>query len=216
MSSDNAINSNLAIIDWAFVEFSKKLENSLETNFPLLNYLPQHDRKLHTTGERMFSLPPVAGNFGEMQKDGWYYKLGRTTGITVGKCNGTEIEINRVGGYPRYTKNGQIHKLGQSTTRELVILGCEDSDSGQVIQSGFAHPGDSGSFVIDQQGFVCGLLYGEFTGLCGIRNDLGVGLVTCITDIQASVAFRTGFEDSNGQRFAGELILPKPASSHES
>ena len=216
VSSGNAINSNLAIIDWAFVEFSRELESSLGPNFPLLNRLPQDEPKLNTMGERMFSLPPIAGNFGEMQKDNWYYKRGRTTGITVGKCNGTETEINRVGGYPRYTKDGETYKLGQSTTRELVIIGCDDSDSGQVIQSGFSHPGDSGSFVIDQQGFVCGLLYGEFTGLCGTRNDLGVGLVTSMTDIQASVAFRTGFEDSSGHRFAGELILPKPTASHES
>lgn len=211
VSSGDGITSGLGTIDWAFVELSEELQQSLGPSFPLLNHLAQDDPGNMLDREARFVLlPPVATCFGEMKKGSWYYKRGRTSGITVGKCNGTEMDINRTDSDHNCTGDAQPYNPDQSSTRELIILGCERKHAGPIAQSSFSEPRDSGSLVIDQQGRVCGLLYGEHTGLCGPRHNLGAGLVTSFADVQKSVALRTQMTDSNGRRFAWELVLPEP------
>ena len=109
-----------------------------------------------------------------MKKGNWYFKQGRASGIIIGKCNGTETEINCVHFDHRYTEDGQVYKLNQ-------ILCREKKNAFQKIgQSCFSRQNNFGSFEIDQSG--------NYTpGLVAIVFDLGVGLVTSITEFAVSI-----------------------------
>lgn len=210
ISSGNAINAKLNIVDWAFIEFDPSLVQALKHG-PLLNHLPKTVSKstVQDEGEEViFSLPPIATLFGKMVKGHWYYKWGRTSDITIGKCNGTEVEINREGFRYDDDDGRPIQLTGPHSTREYVILGVTKDSNGRVTQTAFSEPGDSGSFVINTLGEVCGLMYGEHSGLCGSRMDIGVGLVTCMQDIQSSLASRTTFHDRKGNEYVGKFVLP--------
>ena len=130
-------------------------------------------------------------------------------------CNGTEVEINRTGQSDRYTETGEKYKLGQPTTRELIILSYENPAKYSLlnlekVQAAFSMSGDSGAFVVDSMGRICGLLYGKHDNFCGEtnRNDVGAELVTSMTDVLSSIAKKTTFQDSDGNTFCGEVTLP--------
>lgn len=102
--------------------------------------------------------------------------------------------------------DGQPYALGPQSTRELIIMSY-DKDKEVHVQTPFSDPGGSGSFVVDSFGVICGLMYGEHTGLCGTRYDCGAGLVTSMSDVNASVARNTTLKDTKGKEVAGKLIL---------
>lgn len=216
VSSGDIVSSDRAIVDWAFVELPS------DHGFKFLNALPFVDdpqlTNKHYEGAGTYKAPEKGGNpliateFGRMIKGNWYLKQGRTSGITSGMCNGVEAEINRTGSV-RYTETGKEYPLGKNTTRELIILSYEKLGHGPnapMFQDELSAPGDSGAFVIDTEGRVCGLLYGEHTGLCGGsgRQDRGAGLVTDMIDVLASIAKKTSFRDSQGKWVVGEVTLP--------
>lgn len=221
VSSGNLVTPNHAILDWAFVEALPSLQNFVGPKFPV-NELPYRDDPQITAkpylGSQAYTAPTigdppmVAFEFGKIVKDGWYFKKGRTSSITSGICNGTECEINRTGEM-RYTETGDLYKLGKNTTRELIILSYQKIVDGVrqgEFQDTFSLPGDSGSFVIDQFGAVCGILYGEHSGLCGPagREDREAGLVTSMDDVLASIAKKTARKDGKGGEVRGQLGLP--------
>lgn len=227
VSSGDLVNSDGAILDWAFVEIRQSLAQYLGHRFPFLNELPcRNDPQLMNKpspgagvyiGPRMGQKPMIATEFGSMIKGNWYLKKGRTSGITAGICNGTEVEINRTGQSDRYTETGEKCKLGQQTTRELIILSYENPGKNSLldlekVQAAFSMKGDSGAFVVDSMGIICGLLYGQHDNLCGEanRNDVGAGLVTSMTDVLSSIAKKTTFQDNDGNIFCGEVTLPPP------
>lgn len=226
ISSGDLVTSDRAILDWAFVEASPSLRQFLGSSFPVPNELPyRNDPQLRAKRYRgaapyiAFETgdpPLIADEFGSIVKGAWYFKKGRTSGITSGLCNGTEAEINNRTGL-RYTETGDVYTLGPRTTRELMIMSyvtIRDGIADKDFQDEFSEPGDSGSFVVDALGRVCGLLYGEHTGLCGPpaplkRSDCGAGLVTSMTDVLASIAKKTTFEVVQGDGMIQvELSLP--------
>ncbi len=216
VTSGKAINSKRAIIDWAFIELAKPNQGPFNLPFPRLNQLPPgtHPQlmSMHYRGAAEYpgsfgeSKPLYATDFGEIHKGEWYFKTGRTSKTTAGLCNGTETEINRTNQGTRFDELGNPYILGSKSTRELVILSYKKGST----QTAFSEPGDSGSFIINKFGDVCGLLYGEHTGLCGAREDCGAGLVTSMDDICASVASKTTLQDGKGNIISGELTLSSP------
>lgn len=117
-----------------------------------------------------------------MKKGEWYLKQGRTSAITFGKSNGAEADINHSGCGVRSTQEGSPYVLDEATTREVIILSHAEHATGDVLPTGFSHLGDSGSFVIDTQGKVCGLLYAEHIGHCSGRHDTRAGSLYCSED----------------------------------
>lgn len=220
VSSGHAVNSESAIVDWAFIEFSPSLQQSSDLQLPMVNVLPpanhpqlkseSYEGAAFYAGSLSKTSPFLATNFGEIKKNGWYFKQGRTSNVTAGICNGTEAEINRSGQGIRYDEEGKAYTLREKSTRELIILSYDKDHQESEIQVPFSKPGDSGSFVINELGMVCGLLYGEHTGLCGNRYDHGAGLVMSMTDVCSSVALKTTVQDDIGNRVSGELMLPAP------
>ncbi|MCJ1403246.1 hypothetical protein MMC11_006469 [Xylographa trunciseda] len=160
--------------------------------------------------------PFYVKRFGSIELGKWYFKIGRTSGITAGLCHGIQTDIREGQGY-RNLQSDHPYAMGRKCTRELIVLSYDADfdryvdDLERVRQSNFSEPGDSGSFIIDGDGDVCGLLYGEHTGLCGRRDDCVAGLVTSMDEVRASIAFKTRTPDKNGATVLGELLLPNAA-----
>ena len=225
VSSGQGISDQKSIIDWAFVEVPEAVIRSSPLAFSSLNKLPSITElelefkelgryEVAYGGSRNPDRPFYADDFGSIEPGQWYFKSGRTSGITAGLCNGIEADINREGQGYRFLQSDLSHAMARKCTREFIILSFKSSkdvyvhEMEQVRQSEFSEPGDSGSFVINGDGYVCGLLYGEHTGLCGQRDDLGAGLVTSMDEVRASIAFKTRTPGQNGATVNGELLLP--------
>lgn len=213
ISSGNVIISKSGILDWVFIELDSNLAPSLREGSPLLNHLPEPDPRLivqddDADHDAMFKLLRTAKYFGKMTKGSWYFKLGRISVITLGKCNDNEAEINREG--IRYAEDRTPYQLsGHNSTRELIILRVVKDNLGKITLIEFSRPSDLGYFVIDTSGRVCGLFHGEHTGLCGSRMDIGDGLVISVQDIQSFLASRTTFYDRKGNEYIREFVLPE-------
>ena len=105
--------------------------------------------------------------FGELEKGGYYFKIGRTTRITGGICNGTLAYSNWLpADRVRYDENGEVVHITPGITKEYVILSKRPHQS-DFCQAEFAEKGDAGSFLINHRGEICGLLYGDTSGFCG-------------------------------------------------
>lgn len=228
VSSGQAISQDRSIIDWAFVEMPLTLHETLQREGQYVNRLPSlrhaifnqegFPKKKYTQAVlisdacRPDEVTFCAVKFGAMEKGQLYFKQGRTSGITVGQCNGTETELNQID-HVRYDEDGKKYDTKKTAARQWIILSME-GEEGQ--QTEFSKPGDCGSFIIDGSGRVCGLLYGEHTGICNDRYDVGAGLVTCMTDVLASVGRKTTSWNDKGEEIKGQLFLADPDLDLES
>ncbi|RMJ21402.1 hypothetical protein PHISP_07724 [Aspergillus sp. HF37] len=149
--------------------------------------------------------------FGRLEKGQCFLKNGRTSRVTAGICNGARAVCNWTGkGRTRYDHNGKEVVLEQGTTEEYVIV-SKTVDQPEREQAPFAKLGDSGSFVLDVEGHVCGLLYGSLDGLCGPPDTagnyyVGAGLVMDLPDLSESIRLKTVRRGTNGE------ITGQPAS----
>jgi hypothetical protein len=171
------------ILDWAFVEIR---EYQAKENTEFRNVMPkvpwslsnEYQVKIVKGEDR-----PLSGLKG-MEPGQWYFKQGRTTAITTGLCNGLEVYVSQSG--TRYDLDGNLVEPRPGYTEEWVILGKKRSTEG-TTEVPFCEPGDSGATIINSSGEVCGILYGEITGLCGRNMYVRAGLVTCMTDVVSSM-----------------------------
>ena len=145
-------------------------------------------------------LPIQSEHFSRVKPGRWYFKVGRTTELTSGICNGVEAwvkpsnqhtlfdakgavkEIRRSGriletdqdGRLVYDENGKPkEKAGGKAyyySSEWVIINGSIDPESFRTQQEFCAPGDSGSLIIDEAGGVAGILWGELTGFCGPRD----------------------------------------------
>lgn len=219
VSSGHAVNSTTrSILDWAFVELSDRASRLFDQNFETVNRLPSgqapelraHGNKLKYSGESSGEKSLVAQGFGVLEKGNWYFKRGRSTGITVGMCNGTELVLFKNEDRERYTVNGTMHNVHSNPTYEYVLMSFpktrENIDAIHTPQEPFAESGDSGSFVIDRAGNICGLLYGSL-GFHHEERNGGSGLVTSINDVIASIREKTAIITKDGDKVLAEVTL---------
>ena len=186
-SSGDAISAKSSIIDWAFIELQHAATIPQKNRLPDAKNVRIFDRQSHVVyedGEVVY-----ARKFVKIKKDEWYYKLGRTTDLTTGICNGIEVDVQREGQI-RYDETGKKAVLEHKSTRELIIVSV-------VAGKGFCIPGDSGSLIINQFGDVAGLMYGELNGWVGSlggdqRSYQNAGLVTSMDEVLASIRAKTG------------------------
>ena len=202
-SSGQAISPRKSILDWAFIETydvknfsrqSNKLPNANVAGLEgkLSDFFELPGPRYNADDDH----PRYARYFATMEKGKWYFKKGRSSGITAGICHGTEIEVARQG-QVRWNERGEQITLGKTSTSELVIfgklrLGWEE-DIKLDIPETFSMEGDSGSFVFNTYGEVAGLLYGTFT-FAGTDNRLRMnsGLVTSMDEVLDSIRSKTG------------------------
>ena len=140
--------------------------------------------------------------------------MGRSTGVTAGICNGALACCNWEGkDCVRFQHDGQQVNLSSNVTEEFVIVNNKQG-AAEHQQTSFAESGDSGSFVINNSGQVCGLLYGATSGLYGPPNQphsyINAGLAIDFTELSESLRLRTMAKDANGNITTppAELSLP--------
>ena len=215
-------------LDWAFVEVS--------TSVPLqrrLNELPRGSTQgLHIKKPQDYGLDgtyvgdglilPFQG-FSKIEPGHWYFKQGRTTGITTGICHGTELYSPRSGNdLVRYNAEGKEVKATEGVNKEWIILDKELPGLGrpEPIQKTFCLQGDSGSFVVNEHGEVAGLMYGNLRGHCGPseqssteegRTYVNAGLVTSMDDVLTSIADKTIPRDGNQRPTGPPGVLSLPS-----
>ena len=142
-------------------------------------------------------MPPQSDHFSSVEPGKWYFKVGRTTNLEFGLCNGVEAwvnlayqhtlfgakgavkEVRRVGkiletdreGRRVYDKKGKLKEMqgdiGYYYSSEWIIINGSIDPQTSNTQREFCAPGDSGSLIINQWGGVAGILWGEVTGYCG-------------------------------------------------
>jgi hypothetical protein len=180
------------ILDWALIEI-RKTENP---HFQL-NLLPEVPEKMGPEtfkksgswieGDRISTLDNlVPGD--------WYMKLGRTTGITAGLCNGVMAYRPKQCDRLRYDLDGNEVKADEDIHVTHVIVAEQHVlDNGDSAPIGFCCPGDSGSLVLNSAGKVCGMVWGSFTGVGhGGVDWVGAGLVSCMSEIIPSIEAKIG------------------------
>ena len=104
-------------------------------------------------------------------------------------------------------------EVSSNVTEEFVIV-SKKQVGGDIQQSSFAENGDSGSFVINVDGQVCGLLYGATSGTYGPSGHSHVytkaGLATDFAELSNSIKLMTSSKDASGNIIdtSAELGLP--------
>lgn len=187
-------------LDWAFVEtHTLGSMNQLPTSDNFIGRKP----KDYTDEPNSLALPDKLRGISKIQKGHWYFKIGRTTGITTGVSNGTEAYVMLDVRRHMLDGGGMMKMMAKpGYSEELVIINAKHGLTSQLYQDTFCRSGDSGAIIVDIDGQVAGLLWGEVTGACGpITNErtreraggqyVSAGLVTDITDVVRSIEVRT-------------------------
>lgn len=196
-SSGCAVDEHRRVLDWAFVELQDpKAKEHMQPNFLpslALNLLPS--RFIDGADDRIRLIRHVT-SIAIMKPGEWYMKNGRTSQVTAGVCNGTAAYLQwPESEKPRYNLNGEeVESPKGAETKELIIL-SKARKAVVTQQASFCLSGDSGSWVINAQGHLCGLLFGEVTGWCGPSNEgsvyVNAGIVSCMSTISDSVCVKT-------------------------
>jgi hypothetical protein len=122
--------------------------------------------------------------FGPLKPGKWYCKTGRTSDVTGGTCNGVLTYCNwAAAGRQHWKEDGLERAMIDGVTEEWIITTEKDGHGG-VYQSTFCLDGDSGSGILDDYGFVSGLLYAGAMSLCGHREKQMLGICSDILDIR--------------------------------
>lgn len=197
------------VLDWAFVEMT----DSRYWGPNVLPPIPSHSRLVPemATGNILSGNIPLG--FGKVVPGEMYFKCGRSTDVTAGICNGVEAYVNwKDSDCIRYDASGQEVNITGGYTEEFAVLSRTSTHAG-TFQSGFCAPGDSGSFLLDKAGHVCGLLYGRLNGECGPPDNPTMlyncaGLVTCMSVVRESIESK-----ATPRGPSGDPIGPRPILS---
>lgn len=119
VSSGRALINN-KVADWAVIDFKGKFPKEKNTvpHVPL-NKSPG---KFNVDEGSVVSEDTHLDEFGTLKKGAWYCKVGRSTGLTAGICNGLSAQCqwskeDRV----RYNEHGEQVMLAEGITKGLVI-----------------------------------------------------------------------------------------------
>ena len=204
------------IMDWAFVELPDEAAKEYFKPNKMFHAPPGNMPHL---SDISFGVPITEGKLlnqvGQLEKDQFYLKLGRSTGVTAGICNGALACCNWQGrDRARLQHDGQQVALSPGLTEEFVIINKKVGQSNSQ-QMPFAESGDSGSLVINIDGQVCGLLYGAISGFYGPPGQgkyySNAGLAMDFTELSNSIKLRTLERGSDGNIVTppAELALPE-------
>ncbi|MCJ1463688.1 hypothetical protein MMC07_002297 [Pseudocyphellaria aurata] len=231
VSSGRAWSVHKRILDWAFVAMDDNSVNrdiwkSLVKNQRphqgargMYKHLPE-DYDIRGRNYDVGDPPADIAGFSSLQMGEWYFKVGRTTGITTGICHGTKIILNMsgtkdvTGVRTRYDKSGKFLGPDESVNfiEEYQII---NAMKGTHSAEDFCQTGDSGALIINNLGEVAGLLFANYTSQMGPLNQRrgwyhGAGIATTMPDVLESIAMRTTPRDSAGNQIGppGQLLLP--------
>ncbi|KAL8797137.1 MAG: hypothetical protein Q9195_000604 [Heterodermia aff. obscurata] len=223
LASGRALTSKLATLDYAFVETSAIGDYGLPEH--LFDYAKAAPSDLGLAGS--LALSSQSWRFSSIKPGKWYFKIGRTTLLTSGICNGVKAWVNAGNQHTLLGANGAVEEVrragkiletdqegrlvyddegkpkempgdsGYCYSSEWVIINASIDSRSFKTQQEFCAPGDSGSLIIDQNGDVAGLLWGELTSFCGPtdfqRRYARAGLVTSIVDVNEAMKLALGW-----------------------
>ena len=194
-ASGRVVMKKQRMLDWAFIEIPECVRQKID--FQHGNLVPNRNvAGLFRNGPSQYKCrgPYLAEQefqlrgFNKAKKDHWYFKIGRTTGITTGVCNGVLFTFRRCALHP--------------WVRELVIVNAKSSheENDRHEQQTFCREGDCGTLLVDRNGYVAGLLWGEMVGWCGpfdstnryFDHNVAAGIVTDIGDVVSDALERVG------------------------
>lgn len=188
ISSGNMIWNN-RVIDWAFVKIDEGI--SFEPNV-----MPRVSKSIEASSYgfkfQYESGDPLTG-FGVLTAGEWYCKVGKATGLTAGIWNGTKVSChwnNR--DRQRFDFQGNAGIVSPEVTEEYVVI----DQPGDHAPRDFAHPGDSGSILIDRFGRVCGLLYGATYTYAGVTLPVYAGLAMTMSDVFETIKLKSHHQDA--------------------
>lgn len=247
VSSGKAWSVHKRILDWAFVAMDPNPVNKDIWSSQGKNQLPPADAaglylnlpENFVQGSRPDPYnpgdPPDSINgFTRLEKGKWYFKVGRTTGITAGICHGTKVILNisgtekLTGARTRYDESGKFLGLSKPADfiEEYLIVSSKLGQNAAHPQRDFCDSGDSGALIIDAFGEVAGLLFASYSGQTSHlvpqqgwypgkleQEDewyFGAGIATTMPDVLESIAMRTTPRDSSGRAIGppGQLLFP--------
>lgn len=230
LASGRALTTDLKTLDYAFVEGPCG-----DTRLPPLAMFQgakAFPDALGVTESLTFPEGSSYRAFSGIRPGRWYFKVGRTTGLTGGLCNGVEawikpahkhtlwdakgrvVQIRRGGKRLHYDEETGLLKYGRdgkpletqgdesfNYTSEWVIVNGSIKPLSQKFQEQFCNQGDSGSLIIDANGYVAGILWGDLRGWCGPVSMhwpyIGAGLVTDINDVMAGMKMALGWPETS-------------------
>ena len=226
LASGRALTNNRKTLDYAFVEGPRG-----NTQLPpraMFAGARAYPNNLGINQTLTFAEGSKYRAFSSIQPGQWYFKLGRTTGLTAGVCNGVETWIKPAYQHTLWDANGKLQEIRRAGKKlqvdkktgllkrgedgkpkeeegddsfyyasEWVIINGSTDPSSWRTQEQFCNPGDSGSLIIDCDGKVAGILWGDLMGWCGpmdsYRLYIGAGLVTDINDVKTAMRMALGW-----------------------
>lgn len=190
--------SGATLLDWAFVEITEpearkffRCDQVPQVPVRMRPYIDA-SKQVHFS----FQEEPLNG-IGVMEKGEYYVMVGRTSGTQVGICNGTQASCHWRKNQIRYDEFGEAVDTAR-VTQEYVIIN-EVLKGNKTFQDPFCYPGDSGAFMINTKGEVCGLLYGYLDSYVSLSDYIYSGLATCMGSIKLSIQALTTPRDAQGR-----------------
>lgn len=200
VASGRRLDPELKTLDYAFVETSRvgNLALPKQSDFESKNQMPS-DLGI----DRAFGVLPKAPGFANIHPGHWYWKIGRTTGLTGGICNGVDAWIPAGVQSTQFDEQGrviQIRRAGQRLeldeegklvygvdgkpkhmkdkhdiyySSEWVIVNGSINPLSFTEQNAFSYDGDSGSLVLDVDSNIAGLMWGSMQGWCAPQDKSG-------------------------------------------
>ncbi|KAJ9195546.1 hypothetical protein DTO021D3_5068 [Paecilomyces variotii] len=190
--------SGATLLDWAFVEITEP-EAQKFFRCDQVPQVPVRMRPCIDTSKQVhfsFQEEPLNG-IGVMEKGEYYAMVGRTSGTQTGICNGTQASCHWRKNHIRYDEFGEAVDAAQ-ITHEYVIIN-EVLKVNKTFQDPFCQPGDSGAFMINTKGEVCGLLCRYLDTYVSLSDYIYSGLATCMGSIKLSIQALTTPRDAQGR-----------------
>ncbi|KAJ5126303.1 hypothetical protein N7526_008480 [Penicillium atrosanguineum] len=174
---------NMRMMDWAFVRVSEHGRKLFGPN--IMFDIPENAQPWKYKSVAPWRPGTIIEEFGFLQDGQFCTKVGRTSGVTSGICHGPRAVCNWHSA-TRWNENGDAMDLNVYRTEEFMVINKKLTET-DFEQSDFTANGDSGSFVLDNNGVVNGLLF------AGVRNDHGVvGVVMSMADVLQSIRLKLG------------------------
>lgn len=186
------------LMDWALIRLDEETEQYFSTNkmfsIPWIQYQVDYGVVAHSMQPGF----PIT-EFGSLKEGNWYTKLGRTTSVTTGVCNGALACCNWKEWY-KIQNDYSVQGIDSTDITEFVVVSSIRKGEALREQTCFADDGDSGSFALDHEACVCGLLYGGMPSFFDRnRYFANAGLVMNMPDLTESMKLETMARDGNGQ-----------------
>lgn len=177
-----------ALMDWAFVEVSKEIEDEYFHRNEMFQIPDNIKPDLYKEIQRVLTLSagfPI-DTFGSLGLGEYCAKIGRTTDVTSGICHGAQPIGIWEDITVRFTHDGEEVLMKNKPSREYLIINKKLHDS-DFQEACFANDGDSGSFILNEDGELTGILFG------GIKRQWAFGgIAMSMPDVLVSMKLKFG------------------------